>query len=852
MGATWDGTSWADDDLSRKGLGLLLDLGHAGSSCPSNEKMWDLHVGDLNGFSTIKLLQVGLFPCSHLRPQSAMTLSLLEMYDLLTTSGRTSGHKYYSVLEEFTNPGFPGQVEDRYRELMWTHRRYLHLAQLRLASRLFPAHPDIDATPGDQSFDCVACPRPGFNFEWAEVSEEERCWFRLWYSYDGNFRSVRKSKKVDTADIACSDDRAYFVMKEIYKTWTESIPQPKREPACDNHKAGNDNSVRWVGNDITGIGAWSCTSHSCIAPHGMVDFFKGERFNYADYALAALLCHLLKRRGGCLPIGITYDVWCHYKTNLFERLKLVPPEITVPEGLDLVAEIPKWHLIGHKRECSIRYSLDNMPFVGRLEGEGVERFWAHLNQHSGSTSEQSPGYRTDSMNNIVRRWNKDKAFSMHTKLPARFKDAKKMTEKEKETHENLTATFEDNNLIEKWEKESIEPVKGPNGEWGSPLMDPELSSGGFHEAAKAERKKESPTARVPGRRPGATRWISEGIELEHSIRKYNKEAKELGNARSSPRTDASNAQRLALCDRVDTFITQRDYYMTDIGESDLDKPRLQVFYQEGSRGEGIDLGMPSSYSPEAIEAAGLPSMADLEKELRRGMCKESLASVKRLLRAKAKGFQHKRRHVRGREKTTRAEAGFQTQMKQVRKAAWRYSNSYEALKQLGLSESDKRDYEDLDEETDLASLKSHYEAYANRTKGEKKPIIPWIWRTRAAPNADEEDAEGLKTEWFRSRERCKRWEEQLVLTKREMVMTIRSFQRYQELWTWKSQCPDVTEGMRAYARGQSKFYSKLANQMLISCRNELYDDTVELKWCKEWLGKNVIDNNGIVSLVTKI
>ncbi|KAG8750750.1 hypothetical protein FRC11_010091, partial [Ceratobasidium sp. 423] len=752
---TWNEGSWANDHLYREGLGLVLYLGHGGSSCPSNERTWDLHVGDLNGFTTIKvryctckgeeavhrrrqLLQVGLFPCSHIRPQSAMTLSLLEMYDLLTTVGRTSGHKYYTVLEQLTNPGFPGEVDDRYRELMWTHRRYLHLALLRSASRLFPAHPDIDSSPGDQSFDCVACPRPGFNFEWAEVSEEER----LWYSYDGNFRSVRKSKKVDAADVACSDDLAYFVMKEVYKTWTESIPQPKRDekPVCDNHKAGNDTSVRWVGNDITGIGAWSCTSHSCIAPHGVVDFFKGERFNYADYALAALLCHLLKRRGGCLPIGITYDVWCHYKTNLFERLKLVPPEIAVPEGLDLVGAIPKWHLIGHKRECFVRYSLDNMPFVGRLEGEGVERFWSHLNQLSGSTSEQSPGYRTDSVNNIIRRWNKDKAHDMHTTLPARYKDAKKMLKKEKETHDNLTSSFEDDEVIEKWQKESIEAVQGPNGEWSSPLMDPELPSGGFHEMVREERKKESPTARVPGRRPGATRWISDGIELEHSIRKFNDEAKDLGDAPSSRRTQALNAKRLALRDRVDKFLKQREYYMPDIAELEGDEPRIQIFYEEDNEDAGVDLGMPSSYKLETIKAAGLSSMADLEKELRRGMCNESLASVKRLLRARAKGFQNKRRHVRGREQTTRAEAGFRAQMKQVRQAGWRYSNSYEALKQLGLSESDERDYEDL-LETDLVSLKSYYDDYATRQKGEKKPTMSWIWRTRAAPNTEDGDAE---------------------------------------------------------------------------------------------------------------
>ncbi|CAE7184298.1 unnamed protein product [Rhizoctonia solani] len=441
-----------------------------------------------------------------------------------------------------------------------------------------------------------------------------------------------------------------------------------------------------------------------------------------------------------------------------------------------------------------------MPFVGRLEGEGVERFWSHLNQHSGSTSEQSPGYRTDSINNIIRQWNKDKAYSMHTTLPARYKEARKMLKKEKETHENLTSTFKDEELIERWEKESIEPVQGPNGEWVSPLMDPELPSGGFHERVKEEKKKESPTARVPGRRPGATRWVSDGIELEHSIHNFNEEAKDLGDAPSSRRTETLNAKRLTLRGRVDRFLKQREYYMSDIAEPNLEQPRLQTFYEEGEEGEGIDLGMPSSYDPAIVEGAGLSSMADLERELRRGMCNESLASVKRLLRARAKGFKHKQRHIRGKVQTTRAEAGFRAQMKQVRKAGWRYSNSYEALKQLGLSKSDKEDYEDLIE-TDLISLKSYYDAYANRQKGEKKPTMSWIWRTRAAPNTEDGDMDDLKTEWFRSRERYKRWEEQLVLTKREMVMTIRSFQRYQELWEWKSRGTGVTEDAGVLPQG---------------------------------------------------
>jgi hypothetical protein len=124
-----------------------------------------------------------------------------------------------------------------------------------------------------------------------------RVWFRAIMSYDGNQRSVRKAKKVDAGDICLSDGLAYFPLKEPYKEWTENNYNPQRtvhyninhrpcniflrslqtKPVCDNHKAGNDTGVRWVGQDVTGLGAIVCSSHGCAVPRGMVDYFKGER-----------------------------------------------------------------------------------------------------------------------------------------------------------------------------------------------------------------------------------------------------------------------------------------------------------------------------------------------------------------------------------------------------------------------------------------------------------------------------------------------------------------------------------------------------------------------------------------------
>ena len=129
------------------------------------------------------------------------------------------------------------------------------------------------------------------------------------------------------------------------------------------------------------------------------------------------------------------------------------------------------------------------PHVGRMEGEGPERFWATFNQSSGSTSEQGPGVRTDEFNNIIRAWNEGKAFTMcmyfanlqgecqylalliGETLPIQYRDAKKQLVKQQLVHESLTVNLPAAD-IKKWEDEPIVPTKDAKGNWASPMMDP--------------------------------------------------------------------------------------------------------------------------------------------------------------------------------------------------------------------------------------------------------------------------------------------------------------------------------------------------------------------------------------------
>ncbi|KAG8716353.1 hypothetical protein FRC08_009563 [Ceratobasidium sp. 394] len=312
--------------------------------------------------------------------------------------------------------------------------------------------------------------------------------------------------------------------------WVLSHPEPKKselKPACDNHKAGRDNSVKAAGRDVTGIGAFTCTSHSCVAPRGMVNYLKGERQIYCDYALAALYKYLSAR--GELPIGMTYDIWCHWWVNFFRRAANLPPLYELPEDFDLIGAIGKWHLLGHIRACWVRWSLDHMQCVGRMEGEGPERVWAHFNEHSGSTSEQGPGQRIDSLNNIACDWNFSKATEMHISLPTRFRDARKSRNRELELHETLTGSLPRKSIL-KWEQQPIVPEDPRNDaswkNWTSPFMDPVIE-GGFQETIQEERENEISATRGTSKRNGAVRWIVEGIELEHSAQRLRDEEQAL-------------------------------------------------------------------------------------------------------------------------------------------------------------------------------------------------------------------------------------------------------------------------------------------------------------------------------------
>ncbi|KAG8695036.1 hypothetical protein FRC08_008109 [Ceratobasidium sp. 394] len=496
---------------------------------------------------------------------------------------------------------------------------------------------------------------------------------------------------------------------------------------------------------------------------------------HADYALASTVHHL--SRGDRLEFGLTYNVWCHWSKRWIIRAKNLPPELSLPNGFNLVGAIPKWHLIGHDQECFVRYSLDHKPFVGRMEGEGPERVWAHLNQHSGSTSEQGPGARTDTINNLAYDWNFEKMIRLTDLLLNRFKEAKRMYIQQEAVHQDLTNSLPPTKVAE-WEAISTDPVQAPNGTWTSPLMDPIWTNGRFRETIRVETGQESFTSRAPRKKPGAARWLADGIELEHGMRKVHDEAKCLGLNPTPRRAESLEKSHIKLRNQIVAFRKRASQYTGALADQEPDHPdRIPPPDDEP---EHWDLGLPSSFDPATLLATGLSSLADLEKELRRGMCGNSLASTRHDLGARAFAINYKNQHVHGEAAVTRSEAVLRAHSAKIANTRWRYDNSRNALLRLGPSDLDLRRYREMTD-GDLRTLKSYLEE-VSRGIGQGYNGISWVWCSDAVPHSNEWQINALKTEWFRSRERYMRWKEQLVLLKREMTMTIRTFKTWEKLW----------------------------------------------------------------------
>ncbi|KAG9091968.1 hypothetical protein FS749_016111 [Ceratobasidium sp. UAMH 11750] len=865
--SVYSGSCWRPTSL--KDLGLEWNLGHNGEPCCESKGTSSILVGDVFGYiqvairycahtgapsKAIQLLRAGLFPCSDIEPQSAFTLATMDHFTLFSTLGKTSAHRYHSVLKRQTDTGFPANVPDRYRELLATQRKYALATALKRAGSLF--QPSAGAVlPDSLAVHCPSCPRAGVNFHPEDVPPAERPMFRLHVAVDGNFRNPRKAKKVHPDDICFTGGRMYFVEQLSYKAWIASRKQGDTRkgvrPECDNHKAATDKFARWGGLDVTGIGACTCARHSLFLPSGMVDFDKGERrvpcqpepWANIDYAIASAATAVLA--WGLVWLAITYNIFCHWFPNFKTRVKELPANIAFDtSATDLLGGIPRWHAAGHIESCRARWSLNYLPYFGRIEGEGCERAWAHLNETAGSTSEKSPGARWDAINYIAGDWNFEKNITMTSFIVSKFKEAKRMYDQQLGVFTDLDKSLPPATTTE-WRQESTAPRKEGR-VWTSPFFGKNDWDRSVHRVLEEEQDREvdnqpegdGDQADEPPEeqddtgadsshgkaRDALAKWILKAIELENAMDKLRVDAAQLGRNSTPRQHDAINSCRTLLMAQVSAHRQERERFLGSLGVPDH-PTRNQV---QSADVEHSELGLPSSYEGATLIATNCLRAARVEGSVCRAACDDALRVVRNLLGAKSFTFRYKQKNLTGERATTRAESQLKALRDKVECARRRYNRCRAALLRLDLLGSDRESYPEL--EPDHLTLLSDYLDTESAMVGQGSRAISWIWRAETAGNDEQWMIDALKVEWFRARQRAVQWQEELMLLKREIVMTFNTFQHEQREWHTRSKQPGLSPGMSEYAARKAWFFERLASDAYSHGKAVVEDSVVSLEW----------------------
>jgi hypothetical protein len=116
-----------------------------------------------------------------------------------------------------------------------------------------------------------------------------------------------------------------------------------------------------------------------------------------------------------LLITASYDIACQWFRNFWTRMSAMPTEMQLPSSVKVRFKVPKFHLPAHVKKCHAPFSFNYTKWVGRTDGEGVERNWAWLNMIARSISVMGPGAREDTIDDFCgySNWRKTVGLGAH-------------------------------------------------------------------------------------------------------------------------------------------------------------------------------------------------------------------------------------------------------------------------------------------------------------------------------------------------------------------------------------------------------------------------------------------------------
>ncbi|KAG0698586.1 hypothetical protein DFH29DRAFT_983831 [Suillus ampliporus] len=317
----------------------------------------------------LHLLKAKLFPASITRPHSAFTFDVLDNFLIDALECKLRAMSFYQKLRILYDK------KDHYCELMRVSRIWRDLVnRIRFG---FGHETDRSPGPGDLALYCPACPQPGINLppSWKDSYDDWLVMQR--YVVDGNFTAQHMKMKTPEDDVSLADGKGYMVTEEPYQTHITESVEEREKSSCSNHRAVNAANVQRINLRATGVGATACARHGCFVPHAVVDFQKGER---------AL---------------IIYDVACQWSIHFHERVDW-SYHLSLPQSIEILPAIGKFHLSTHKLLCFPRFSLNFITGAGHIDGEILETLWAPFNKISPMARSMTLAHRKEVLDDHMR------------------------------------------------------------------------------------------------------------------------------------------------------------------------------------------------------------------------------------------------------------------------------------------------------------------------------------------------------------------------------------------------------------------------------------------------------------------
>ncbi|KAK0549968.1 hypothetical protein OC844_006785 [Tilletia horrida] len=355
-----------------------------------------------------RLVDLGLFPASPSKPETAFSMALLRWYQTLIDQTGLGANNMAMTIESFIRRGTTFQqtrsqfeATDGLRKqlrsaITWLTviERYAEHMAIQLQPTWVPDRPtitsdDLVLTAADLANSCPACFQ-AFKTGAPKISGSKGG-PQVIICIDGNF-TQKRLRRDDCVGKQPFPPRRFLSDVQVNQAetdWNRSKgTNPDKQSCIANIRAIDTEATQSANSrfDVTGV-MGACCRHDI--PLVMCDMrTPGERHFYTVALVRAILCAL---GSNLTHLGIVYDIGCRFDPSTkFAAL-------FADSGVAFSWSVPVFHVYGHTYSCQLKYSPRNLVGFGVTDGEGMERVWASMSNLIGTHRSMSSGERRFSL-----------------------------------------------------------------------------------------------------------------------------------------------------------------------------------------------------------------------------------------------------------------------------------------------------------------------------------------------------------------------------------------------------------------------------------------------------------------------